>query len=253
MIKKETLIFFIILLMLALLYDVRLTFNQGIVITNDGFTSDLMNDRYPVRVELGRALQQGSLSLWTPLIYTGFPLQANPESGITYPVNILLFKLFSPALALNLSILLKFFLAAAFLFLSLRTIGINHRASLFGAIGFSWCGFFIAHLKHLNMHDAGIWIPLMLTFLEKYHVDRKIFWIILASLVLGLQFLAGHPQISYYTILLLTAYFLWQELPSHKDTKGVIRILSYTASFVLLGVGLGMLQILPAMELTKFF
>jgi Bacterial membrane protein YfhO len=248
---KKTIIFLLFIIALAFLYDLRISLNKGLVITDDIFASDLMNDRYPVRVELSRALKAGNLALWTPLIYNGFPLQANPESGITYPVNLILFGIFSPALAFNISILLKFLLAAIFLFLYLRAIGINHWASLFGAIAFSWCGFFVAHLKHLNMHDAGIWIPLMLLFLEKYHAQKKLFWLMLTSLILGIQILAGHPQITYYTVLLLTAYFLWQELPGNKTVKSIAKIIGVLVLFVVLGIALGMIQILPTLELTN--
>src|SRR4030042_6619065 len=111
MLKKEIIIGLVILLGITLIYDLRITFNQGLVITDDGFISDLMNDRYPARVTLSRELKQGNFPLWTPLIYTGFPIQENPEAGITYPINLLLFGLFPPALAFNLSLLINFFLA----------------------------------------------------------------------------------------------------------------------------------------------
>ncbi|OGF68124.1 MAG: hypothetical protein A2Y62_01125 [Candidatus Fischerbacteria bacterium RBG_13_37_8] len=252
MLKKEIIIGLLILLGITLIYDLRITFNQGLVITDDGFISDLMNDRYPARVTLSRELKQGNFPLWTPLIYTGFPIQENPEAGITYPINLLLFGLFPPALAFNLSLLIKFFLAGAFLFLYLRLINVNLWASIFGAIAFSWCGFFVAHLKHLNTHDAGIWIPLILIFLEKYHQVHKIHWLALASLILGVQFLAGHPQISYYTMLFAIAFFLWQELPQNKRLTGITKLAGILALFLILGVGIGMLQLFPTFELTQF-
>lgn len=247
--KRLNYLIVLFVLGLTFFYDLRLSLNRGLVITDDIFASDLMNDRYPVRVELARTLQYGNIPLWTPHIYTGFPLQANPESGITYPLNLVLFKLLSPPLALNISILIKFFLAAIFLFLYLRLLNINPMASLFGGIAFSWCGFFVVHLKHVNMHDAGIWIPLMLVFFEKYRKERQPFWPLMISLTLGLQILAGHPQISYYTILFLILYFLYQELRVRLPASKLLRSLGYVVLAVVLGIGIGMVQTLPGMEL----
>lgn len=239
----------LVILCLVVIYEPRITLNRGLVITDDVFASDLMNDRYPVRVELERALKLNQLPLWTPLIYTGFPLQANPESGITYPVNIILFKIFSPARALNLSILLKFLLAALFMFYYLRALGIDRPSSLFASIAFSWCGFFVGHLKHLNMHDAGIWVPLILLLIEKYHADRKAYWLCLVSAVLGLQILGGHPQISYYTVLFIAVYFLWRELPGKTGWKQKLVTAGHLIAVVAVGVGAGMVQLLPGLEL----
>ncbi len=239
----------LVILCLVLLYEPKITLNRGLHITDDIFASDLMNDRYPVRVELQRALWLNQLPLWTPLIYTGFPLQANPESGITYPVNIILFKIFSPARALNLSILIKFLLAALFMFYYLRALGMDRPSSLCAAIAFSWCGFFVAHLKHLNMHDAGIWVPLMLLLIEKYHTSRRGYWLCLVSAVVGLQILGGHPQISYYTVLFIAVYFLWRELPGKAGWRHRMKTVGYLVAVVAGGVGAGMVQLLPGLEL----
>lgn len=240
------------LLALSLFYDLRLTLNQGLVITDDIFASDLMNDRYPVRVELARGLKQGRVPLWTSLIYGGFPLQANPESGITYPLNLVFFGLFSPSWAMNLSIILKFFLAGLFMFLYLRQIDIDPRAALFGAIAFSWSGFFISHLKHLNMVDAAIWIPLLLFLLEKYRHRRALLWLFLSAGALGLQILAGHPQISYYTVLLVAGYYLWIEWPYLKTIRHAPRSMAYLFMLLALALGLGLIQLLPGYELTAW-
>ena len=63
--KKLSYVIILVIFLLVFFYDLRLTLNHGLVITDDFFASDLMNDRYPVRVELARALKQGKLSLWT--------------------------------------------------------------------------------------------------------------------------------------------------------------------------------------------
>jgi len=83
---------FIAVLILAAFW--KLTLMMGLVITDDLFASDLMNENFPYRFSLGSALQSGHLPLWVREIYGGFPLLARSEAGVCYPFNIVLFGLF---------------------------------------------------------------------------------------------------------------------------------------------------------------
>ena len=62
----------------------KLTTMQGFVITDDIFTSDLMNDAFPYRYYLSEVLKSGQLPLWYPPVYGGFPLLARAEAGIAF-------------------------------------------------------------------------------------------------------------------------------------------------------------------------
>src|SRR2546421_5668275 len=42
---------------------------------------------YPVFAALGAALGRGELLLWTPQLFTGFPLMAEGQTGVFYPPN----------------------------------------------------------------------------------------------------------------------------------------------------------------------
>src|SRR5450432_1424848 len=95
---------FIVALILAAFWKVTLM--QGVVITDDIFASDLMNENFPYRFALGKALQAGQWPLWVRELYGGFPLLARSEAGVCYPFNIVLFGFLSPYVALNLTILL---------------------------------------------------------------------------------------------------------------------------------------------------
>jgi len=60
----------------------KLSTMQGVLITDDIFASDIMNDGFPYRFYLGEALKAGELPLWYPCVYGGFPLLARAEAGI---------------------------------------------------------------------------------------------------------------------------------------------------------------------------
>lgn len=235
------------LLLLVLIYDIRITLMRGIVITDDIFASDITNYLYPVRVLLGEFIKDGKLPLWTPLVYNGFPLFANAEVGVWYPINWILFGLLKPGIALNLLIILKFFLSGFFLYLYLRKIGNFPLSSLFGSIAFAWCGFFIVHVKHINMTDSAMWLPLILLSLEMFFDKNRALWIFITGGLFGIQILAGHPQICYYTGLFIIFYSGWKIIKKRK-------YLRYGAPLVLslvFGAGIGMVQILPTLELSS--
>src|SRR6266571_8932282 len=58
--------------------------------TRDGLLfheADTSTMFYPVFTALGAALGRGELLLWTPQMFTGFPLMAEGQTGVLYPPN----------------------------------------------------------------------------------------------------------------------------------------------------------------------
>ena len=85
------------LVLMVLLPYWKLTTMQGIVVTDDVFTSDIMNESFPYRHYIGEVLRNGQFPTWLPYIYGGIPLLARAEAGGCYPFNLVLFALFPPA------------------------------------------------------------------------------------------------------------------------------------------------------------
>src|SRR6202142_534237 len=156
---------FILGLVLAAFW--KLTLMRGILITDDIFASDLMNENFPYRFSLGEALRSGHWPLWVREIYGGFPLLARSEAGVCYPINLVLFGLFSPYVALNLTILLIVATAGVGMYFYAREIGAGRLASTLGGVAFGLCGYLLSHLKHLSMANGGCWLPVGLLLLER--------------------------------------------------------------------------------------
>ncbi len=222
---------------------------QAVVIQHDLGLSDLTHDRLPMRVHLGRSLRAGSFPLWLPSIYTGFPFLAQPEVGAAYPPNILLYGLLPATAAQNLSVLLPFLVAGVSLYLLCRELGLDAAGSLLGGMAFSWSGFFISHVKHMNMVDAACWLPLILLCIERGQKRSRPSWLLAAGGLFGLQILAGHPQISYYTAGAMVIYFIAGEL--RRRPPALLERGPWFVASLLLGGGLGAVQILPTLELAS--
>jgi membrane protein YfhO len=234
----------------------RIATLQTVNIQDDIFTSDLLNDRLPVRAAVGASLARGDTPFWMPGIYTGFPSLAQIEVGTLYPTNLLLFGLLDPYAAIAWAQILPLFVAGLGAFLLAREYALPLEASLLAAGSFSLSGFFVAHLRQLNMVDAACWIPLLLVCAERIAWRRSGRAPLALALIWALQLLAGHPQISYFTGLVLIPYFfvrVWQVA----GVSAALRFRGWKAprsSEILLPLALGTLiaaaQLLPTIELS---
>ncbi len=222
---------------------------QAMAVQHDLGLSDLTHDRLPMRLYLGRSLKAGSFPLWVPSIYTGFPFLAQPEVGAAYPPNVLLYGLLPPVAAQNWSVLLPFLVAGVSLYLFCRELGCDAAGSLLAGMAFSLSGFFVCHVKHMNMVAAACWVPLILLCLERGRKRASPAWLLAAGGLFGLQILAGHPQISYYTAAAMAVYFAAGAL---RQGRGTLKQLGpWFLAAMTLGAGLAAVQILPTAELAS--
>ncbi|HVT08306.1 MAG TPA: YfhO family protein [Polyangia bacterium] len=233
----------------------KLTLMKGVVITDDVFASDLMNENFPYRFALGAALRAGHWPLWVRELYGGFPLLARSEAGVCYPFNLVLFGLLPPYVALNLTMLLTLVTAGVGMYLYAREIGGDARAGLLGAVAFAFSGFLIAHLKHLSMANGASWLPVALLLLERAAVRgtrRPLVWF---AVVFGLQHLAGNPQVTYYCGVLYLLYFPLRLRNHHRASPvggaGLRGTLAAFAAALGLGCLLAAVQLLPTYQLVS--
>ncbi|MDP2727038.1 MAG: YfhO family protein [Dehalococcoidia bacterium] len=212
---------------------------------------------YPVLTEVRRALQQGTLPLWTPYIYGGFPLFADGESGALYPINLLLLLLTSPEGTLLWLGPLRVGMAALFMYMYVRTIGLGSLGSLVSALVFAFGGFTIAQLHHLNLSSGALWLPLILLLVERAYRAKglaRAWAIVLAGVAFGLQSLALHVQVSLMTVLFLALYVAFRSwaFPIGSLLRRLGLMVGTLAGTAGLGLGLAAVQWLPLYELSRF-
>jgi hypothetical protein len=253
--------------LLVLLPFWKLALMQGVVITNDIFTSDLMNDGLPYRHYLGSAIGHGEFPLWYPGIFGGIPLLARAEAGTCYPLNLLLFPLMPTPVALNIVMLATLMIAAAGMYAYGKIIGMSVEGALCAAASYAYCGFMMAHMKHLSMVNAACWFPLGLYLIEHaaqawkrgeaLGAMRALVWL---AVVFGMQILSGHIQIAYYAGLVYGGYGLARLLHDHQAGEAhggrqrrnsVGAALALLLGSLILGTTLGAAQLLPTYEMVQ--
>lgn len=211
------------------------------------FANDIVNLNLPQRHLLGEIWRTGEVPLWNPYSFGGQPLLAAMQSGVLYPLNSLF--LFLPDwLALHISYILHYWLAGVFLYLYLRALMQDHLTAWLSGVIFMTSGFLTGHLIHTQMLNAAVWVPLVLFFLEKLRQTGRTRYAVGVSLTLTVQWLAGHPQISFYTYLaagLYLLFFAWQERTAWKRT------IAQGGLALLVGTALAAVQLMPTWELIR--
>lgn len=208
---------------------------------------------YPYWSYAAEAVRQGHVPLWNPYLFMGAPFLANSQAGVLYPLNLALAWL--PTLrAINVTIILHLALAGAGAYiLARRSLGLGRLAAWLGAATFSLGGYLSAQVEHVNQLQALAWMPLLLTFFD-LALERWRLTLALAG-VLAIQFLAGHTQSVFISLVGLGLYALWPTVENavarRWNGRDLARRLGILAGAAILGGLLSATQLAPTLELTR--
>ena len=169
---------------------------------------DLSTYFYPYRQYAATALQQGNVPLWNPYLFQGVPFLANQQTAVLYPPN-LLYLLVSTEQGLALSIALHLVWGAVGAYVYTRQVTrLVWLAAIGAAATFGLSGFLGAQVGHVNQVNAAVWLPWALLAAHRLYAGLSLRWTVGLSLILALQFLAGHAQPSYMTLAAVMLYWL---------------------------------------------
>ena len=191
----------------------------------------------------------GRVPLWNPLIYCGTPYAGNPQTWPLYPVTALL-PLVSAPYFLSLTVALHIWLAGVGIDLfARRTLGVGRTAGLLAAITFMFGGQFVSKEQFPNMVQAAAWLPWVLWALDRLLTERRGRDALYLGLILGLQLLAAHVQMTVLTLYLAAAWgvFVLKGRPAIVWKKAVK--LCSLAIGIAFGLAAG--QLLPTLALFR--
>lgn len=182
-------------------------------------------------------------TLWTDLLWAGFPAAADTTVQTWYPLSFLISLI---PHSWNAFVIAAYVLASCFSYGYVYTITNSRLAAYVGGIVFGMSGFMMGHLGHTSMIHTAVWMPLMLWALENLRQNFSTRWLVIGCFAVACSILAGHPQITVYSIGLSIAYILffgWL-LPHHK-----LNYYKTALTIIVFGVALAAIQILPTAEL----
>jgi hypothetical protein len=201
---------------------------------------------YPWREYSFDMLRHGSLPLWNPYNGAGAPLIANYQSALFYPLNWLGFIL-PLSMALSLTAVLHLFIAAWGMWLFAGRLGLPMLGRGVSALAFGLSSYLVARLGTYPMIAAAAWMPWTLWAVLGIVQQKRLHAVGLLALLSGLQLLAGHAQISWYSMLLLGLFTLFWLL-RNRSKDGWQRLILVVAG-LLLGGAIAAIQLMPTVEL----
>ncbi|HMY75767.1 MAG TPA: hypothetical protein PLQ88_28355, partial [Blastocatellia bacterium] len=239
--KRTTII--IILLLLPLLYFFPAVIGKVGLLDGDGW-----NYALGLRILTARMAAEGNLPLWNPYTFGGMPLLATIQVGALYPLNWL-FAVFPAGAASKISLLASFYLALIGVYLYARSIAVNRVGALAAGIIFAFGGFMIAHIEPTNIIATAVWLPWILLAIERLRQELTWRWMALTTLFPALQIIAGHPQPTIYSFLVIAAYSAFSLARVEAGKR--LRFAGALALIAVCGLLLSAPQWLPAMELQR--
>ena len=277
--------------LVGLLFFRRALFPLGAFVSGDIGGSDFSDFFLPVKAFLARSLNSKQIPLWTDKVGFGFPFLAEGQIQAFFPTSIL-FLFLPTTLAYNLCLFLAVLGIGISTYLFLRRgLGLHALPALFGAVAFAFGAPVTMRWKHLPILSVLALFPLeMLAVKELFRGCRfsfhevgphkakmasrepfssaGLFFIISLAVLIGFQFLAGHPQMTIYCLVVFGFYFLFNLVGAVflgsrlKDEKEPfitnreiclsLKLLAVFGLAVLLGLALGAVQLFPSLELKRY-
>lgn len=241
--RRHDLYALLLLLMVSLA-----TFADVLVGYKSLFMRDITRYYYPTKRIIREVILGGSMPFWNPYYSAGQPMAANPEYEVFYPPQWLIL-LPSYDLGFRLHILLHVFLAAAGMYLLLRSMRLLIPTAFFGAASFAFGGFYLSLVNLLPLLFCVTWMPWILMFMRRQMRQPNAFNFAGGALMVGIQLLAIEPMTVIQTWVLASIYGFYEAM-SRPDAKfkRLLRNAGITLSVLFAGVLIGGVQFIPAID-----
>ena len=235
----------LLMIALTLLFFRQLAFSEMILARGDTYVYF-----YPYWDARNDAFRAFELPLWSPDLFMGTPLLANPQLGSYYPLNWLTAPLRAPD-AIKISILLHSALAGmGMVFLYRQVAGERLLPALTAAAIYAFSGPLGAHVEQINQFQGLAWLPILFGLYHRLLTGRNP-WRdgLLLGLAWALQIYCGHTQTVFISGLGLGAYGLGLALSGGNAQKSLARAWLLLAAAVVMALLLSLPQLLPSLEL----
>ena len=206
---------------------------------------------YPRRLFFTESIRHGELPFWNPYILGGYPVVGDTNAQTFYPFNWLAAFFLSPARSFSVLAWFHLALTGILMFGMLRSHSLHPASSFLSAISWMLSGILVVWLEHPHRLSSFAWLPGLFWAFNVGNRRRRPAFAVLAGMLFALMILGGQPQYAALGGLLLGAYAL-----SHSLKQGNSKLrwnwwpLISLVITTIIGLGIGLLQLLPTYEFT---
>jgi len=186
--------------------------------------------------------QQNEMPQWFPNLFSGMPSYGGYIYTPGDPTKVILSKVF-----FNQGVRFWFYFSLAGLgvFVFLRRKMLDEWASILGGLIFALTpySFGLINAGHNNKILAFAWLPWVFLAAENVFQKFSIKTILVLGLLAAFQMWSNHPQVVYYTWMLIGFRFVWLQGESILDKVWNRKIFSRSLGGLVMGVGLALMMV----------
>jgi O-antigen/teichoic acid export membrane protein len=236
---------------------------MGVSVPQNHLLADLILENYVWKQFILDSLGRMELPLWNPYLFAGVPFLAAGQHSALYPLSVI-FLVLPLAQAYGVFTALQIFIACLGGYVFLRVLGAGRFAAALAGIVYGFSGFMLVSVAFSMVIAAACWLPWALAATElairgydpRQHsrTSPRLLYLLAGSLLLGVQFLAGHVDMSYFILMVLGFYSAWRLTGILWTTRSWSRVLPIglmLLGMVALGIGLAAVQLAPLFELVR--
>ena len=207
---------------------------------------DAADMHYPLQKCFSDHLLSGKLPFWTPYLFSGYPILANPEVGAWYPPHWPFFLTGIAPRSIQFELALNAFLACLGTYFLISRHVASRAAAVLGALAYGFSGFFAGHSSHVGLFSAAAGFPWLLLAYRRAADSAALRYTALGGMAGGAIILAGYTQTAVFGFLGLGLYAL---ADLRVDRRRWLRTASILGGMLAGALACAAIQILPGLEL----
>ncbi|MCP5095769.1 MAG: YfhO family protein, partial [Chloroflexi bacterium] len=241
------------LLPLDLIYTIAPWHDPDVAPLQNSLLSDPFYSFYPRRVLLTESIRNGELPLWNPTIMAGTPNIANPNFQLFYPPNLLAALILPADQSLPWLAWVHLVMAGGLMYLFLKRHKLAIGACALGAVVWMLNGYTLVWLENPHRLSTTAWITAVFWAFETAVQRKNPAWAAGGGLFLGMAILGGQVQFIFAVGVIFGLYGLMILIDAlwKKQRANAVQILGYMAVVGIIGLGIGSLLLIPAMEFAQ--
>ncbi len=225
---------------------------------HNALLSDLVLQNYVWQNFIRESLNAKEIPLWNPYLFGGTPFLANAQHSMLYPFSIL-FHILPISKAYGWFIVSQYIIAGISMYLFCRSLKFDKWSCLTASTIYQISLFMIVSAVFPMIVAGAAWLPTILLSIDGLIYKRTILgktshipWICIGAIAIGLQILAGHPEVVAYSLLIVASYSSWHLLKlllkKKIDFKMLVNMLLLICLIVSFGLLLSAIQLFPLIE-----
>lgn len=213
--RQNVIVFFLFVSVISMIYCIKFT-SEALFVSADGL------GYFFSKVFWSDSVKAGELPLWNPYVSIGMPFLADSQMTALSPFNIL-YLFLDVALAYNLTHIIQLIIAGYFMYLLMFSLTEKYLCSINIGFLFAFCTVLGgARIEHPTIIATVAFFPVVLYCFEKFKRDTSSRYLMLAAVVMAIQFVIGFTQILLYFDIVLFFYLIYILRGKHYNIKNIV-------------------------------